>query len=78
MMFFYVLGCYRLNFIVLDGKLAAGHRNKDRNPYCICLVRNFPNMTNHKTILQGGKYGCPLIFLKQKSFLRPPVINFRC
>jgi hypothetical protein len=38
----------------------------------------FQNMTNHKNILQGGKYGCPLIFFKQKSFLRPPVINFRC
>jgi hypothetical protein len=65
MMFFYELGCYRLNLIVLDGKLAAGHRNKDRNPYCWSGI--FQNMTNHKNFLQGGKYRCPLIFFSNKK-----------
>jgi hypothetical protein len=27
----------------------------------------FQNMTNHKKIFQGGKYGCPLIFLNKKA-----------
>ncbi len=27
----------------------------------------FQNLTHHKNILQGGKYGCPLIFSNKKA-----------
>jgi hypothetical protein len=42
MKFFCISGCCRLNFIILGGKLAAGHKKKYRNPYCICLIINDP------------------------------------
>jgi hypothetical protein len=53
--------------MVLDDKMAVGHQKKDRNTNCICLVLNVPKHTHHQNILQGGKYGCPLFFLKHRN-----------
>jgi tetrahydromethanopterin S-methyltransferase subunit F len=38
MMFFYVLGRYRLNLIVLDGKLATGHKKQKKTGIHIAFV----------------------------------------
>jgi hypothetical protein len=61
------------NFIALGGKLAAGHKKKDRNPHCIFLVMNVPNITHHKKILQGGNIGKYCFFLNKKASKGPPV-----
>ncbi len=37
----------------------------------------FPNITNQKHILQGGKYGCPLIFFQTKKLLKAFIYQFK-
>jgi hypothetical protein len=53
--------------MVLDDKIAVGHQKKDSNPYCICRVMNVPKHPHHQNFLQGGKYGCSLIFSNIKN-----------
>jgi hypothetical protein len=56
------LGCYRLIFIVLAGKLAAGHKNKHRNPHCICLVTYFSKHYQSQKHSPGSKIWVPIDF----------------
>jgi hypothetical protein len=67
------IGMLQAYFIVPAGKLAAGHKNKHRNPYCICLVMYFRKHYQSKNILQGVKYWCPLIFFQTKKLLKGSV-----
>jgi hypothetical protein len=67
---FYILGCCRLNFIVLDGILSAGHQKKDRNHYCICLVMNVPKHYPSQKHSPERKIWVPVNFLQTKKLLK--------
>jgi hypothetical protein len=66
MKFFCLSGCCRLNFIILGGKLAAGHKKKYRNPYGICLIINDPKHYRSQKHTPRREIWVPIDFLNKK------------
>ncbi len=62
----------------IDNKMAAGHQQKDRNPYWICLIMNVPKHYPSQKRSPGREIWVPIDFLKQESFHRPSAVNWRC
>jgi hypothetical protein len=60
----------RLNFIVLDGKLAARHQKKDMNPHCICLIMNVPKHYPSQKHSRGRKIWVPIGFIQTRKLLQ--------
>jgi ribosomal protein S26 len=64
-----------LNFIVLDGKLAAGHKNKDRNPYCILSGHECSKTLPTTKTFSREKIWVPINFLLNKNVSRGPQLT---
>jgi hypothetical protein len=70
MKFFCISGYCRLNFIILGGKLAAGHKKKYRNPYCICLIINDPKHYPSQKHSPRREIWVPIDFFTIRKFLK--------
>jgi hypothetical protein len=70
MLFSYILRYCRLNFIILDGKLAAGHQKQDINPNSICLVMNVTKHHINKTFSREEDMAAHCFFFQTKNLLK--------